>query len=83
MYACVSNCGMLLYLWCLTFSWLWFCGISIKTAIADGPQPTGPTPTVPLFPSNLLRSRPGVDCAHPRRTSQYHAIHTGTLSTTA
>ena len=33
--------------------------------------------------SLLLRSRPTARRAHPRRTNQYHAIHTGTLSTTA
>ena len=40
-------------------------------------------PRLPHCSGTVLRSRPGVGCVHPRRTSQYHAIHTGTLSTTA
>ena len=31
----------------------------------------------------LLRSRPAAVRDHPRRASQYHAIHTGALSTAA
>ena len=58
-------------------------GPSITRTAVLRHNPNRPAPPTSYPCGAVLRSRPGVPRAHPRRTGQYHAIHTGTLSTTA